>query len=147
MEASQAFGTVHIKRERRFMGNVWPFRVFIDGREVGKLRNGEEAEYSAPPGTREVSIKMGVVSSKRMTVEVQAGKTTHLVCMCVWAGITSTIDVYQLAPPSQPSVVPSSRSSSEITRFEELEKLADLRDKGIITEEEFNAKKEQLLGL
>ncbi|MDR2554608.1 MAG: SHOCT domain-containing protein [Fibromonadaceae bacterium] len=30
---------------------------------------------------------------------------------------------------------------------EELEKLASLRDKGIITEEEFNAKKKQLLGL
>ena len=31
--------------------------------------------------------------------------------------------------------------------LEELEKLADLRDKGIITAEEFDAKKKQLLGL
>jgi hypothetical protein len=44
-------------------------------------------------------------------------------------------------------VVPPSRSSSDISHLEELEKLAALRDKGIITEEEFNAKKEQLLGL
>jgi uncharacterized protein YwgA len=31
--------------------------------------------------------------------------------------------------------------------MEQLEKLASLKDKGIITEEEFNAKKKQLLGL
>lgn len=30
---------------------------------------------------------------------------------------------------------------------EQLEKLADLKDKGIITEEEFNQKKKQILGL
>lgn len=31
--------------------------------------------------------------------------------------------------------------------YDELEKLADLKAKGIITEEEFSAKKQQLLGL
>jgi hypothetical protein len=31
--------------------------------------------------------------------------------------------------------------------IEELERLADLRDKGIITDEEFEAKKQELLGL
>ena len=33
------------------------------------------------------------------------------------------------------------------SNLDELEKLADLRDKGIITDEEFEAKKKQLLGL
>jgi hypothetical protein len=37
---------------------------------------------------------------------------------------------------------PESRSS-----LEDLEKLAELKEKGIITEEEFNAKKKQILGL
>jgi predicted Zn-dependent peptidase len=31
--------------------------------------------------------------------------------------------------------------------MDELEKLAELKDKGIITEEEFEAKKKQILGL
>jgi hypothetical protein len=139
MEASEALGTIHIKRESRYWGNLWSFRVFIDGREVGKLQDGEEAEFSVPPGTREVSMKMGYVSSKGMTVEVQSGKTAHLVCMCVWGLLSANIDAYQLPAPS--------RSSSELSPLEELEKLAALRDKGIITEEEFNAKKQQLLGL
>src|SRR5215212_3365553 len=82
MEASYAVGTIHI--ERRYWGGLGSFRVSIDGREVGRLRSGEEGEFSAPPGMRDVLIKAPLVHKKRMTVEVQAGKTTHLVCMYVW---------------------------------------------------------------
>jgi cytochrome c-type biogenesis protein CcmH/NrfG len=38
-------------------------------------------------------------------------------------------------------------STGEASYLEELEKLGDLRDKGIITDEEFEAKKKELLGL
>jgi hypothetical protein len=38
-------------------------------------------------------------------------------------------------------------SAGEVSYLEELEKLASLRDSGIITDEEFEAKKKQLLGL
>jgi len=38
-------------------------------------------------------------------------------------------------------------ASDEGDYTEELEKLAGLRDKGIITDEEFQAKKKQILGL
>ena len=36
---------------------------------------------------------------------------------------------------------------TQTSNMDELEKLARLRDKGIISEEEFEAKKKQLLGL
>lgn len=45
------------------------------------------------------------------------------------------------SPPAAPTV------ADEPSYLEELEKLADFRDKGIITAEEFEAKKRQLLGL
>lgn len=38
-------------------------------------------------------------------------------------------------------------SGGELSYLEELEKLGELRDKGIITDEEFEAKKKELLGL
>ena len=47
-------------------------------------------------------------------------------------------------PSSSPSVAPS---TGEPSYLQELEKLADLHDKGIITDEEFAAKKKSLLGL
>jgi len=53
-----------------------------------------------------------------------------------------------LAPKSDQT--PAQSSSPKTTQADylaELEKLGELRDKGIITEEEFQAKKKQLLGL
>jgi hypothetical protein len=42
---------------------------------------------------------------------------------------------------------PASQPTRDESYLDELEKLADLRDRGIITEQEFEAKKQQLLGL
>jgi len=44
------------------------------------------------------------------------------------------------------STQPASQPTSDVSYLEELEKLADLRDRGIITEQEFESKKQQLLG-
>lgn len=53
-----------------------------------------------------------------------------------------------VAPASAPTAQPSAPSSAgEPDYIAELEKLADLRDRGIITSEEFETKKKQLLGL
>ena len=41
----------------------------------------------------------------------------------------------------------SAAPASQESYIDELEKLADLRDRGVISEEEFEAKKKQLLGL
>ncbi len=55
------------------------------------------------------------------------------------------------APPvdddAQPAAATTAASASDESYLEELEKLAGLRDRGIITNEEFEAKKKQLLGL
>jgi hypothetical protein len=48
---------------------------------------------------------------------------------------------------NSPAVAPTSSSENQADYLVELEKLSELRDKGIITEDEFNAKKKQLLGL
>ena len=47
-------------------------------------------------------------------------------------------------PPPQPAAAPAASSPDYI---EELKKLAELKEAGIITAEEFEAKKKQLLGL
>jgi hypothetical protein len=50
----------------------------------------------------------------------------------------------QTAEPAAPA---APASTGEASYLEELEKLGELRDKGIITDEEFDAKKKDLLGL
>ena len=50
----------------------------------------------------------------------------------------------QAAPPPPPAAAPA---AAEPEYAAEIEKLADLKAKGIITEEEFEAKKKQILGI
>ncbi len=50
-------------------------------------------------------------------------------------------------PPEEMDYVDKADPPEEDDYIEELERLADLREKGIITDEEFEAKKQQLLGL
>ena len=50
------------------------------------------------------------------------------------------------APAASTAATPAA-SSSEPSYLDELEKLAQLRDEGVITDEEFEAKKKELLGL
>lgn len=50
------------------------------------------------------------------------------------------------APPKAPAEAPSA-PAEQPDYIEELKKLAELKDMGIVTEEEFEAKKKQLLGL
>lgn len=49
-------------------------------------------------------------------------------------------------PPAQPASAPTA-VSAQADYIEELKKLAELKDAGIISEEDFAAKKKQLLGL
>jgi hypothetical protein len=57
-------------------------------------------------------------------------------------------DQAALGQETAPAAAPQAPSAGgEPSYLEELEKLGDLRDKGIITDEEFEAKKKELLGM
>jgi hypothetical protein len=51
------------------------------------------------------------------------------------------------AAPAAPQSGPPASATSDEAYLDELEKLADLRDRGIITDEDFEAKKKKLLGI
>ncbi len=53
----------------------------------------------------------------------------------------------QAAPPPPPAAAAPPPAAAEPEYAAEIEKLADLKSKGIITEEEFEAKKKQILGI
>lgn len=53
----------------------------------------------------------------------------------------------QAVPAPQPVAAAAPSSPNTDTAIEQVKKLAELRDQGILTEAEFDAKKKQLLGL
>ena len=56
-------------------------------------------------------------------------------------------DQAALGQGSGETAAPQAAAAAEASYLAELEKLGELRDKGIITDEEFEAKKKELLGL
>ncbi|MBQ1988288.1 MAG: superinfection immunity protein [Clostridia bacterium] len=59
------------------------------------------------------------------------------VCALIWSFTNS----------NKPAQVVAQKPAQQNSQYSELEKLASLKEKGIITEEEFNEKKKQILGL
>jgi len=54
----------------------------------------------------------------------------------------------QAAPPApDPAQEPAAPEAAESTQIEQIKQFAALKDQGILTEEEFAAKKAQILGL
>ncbi len=53
----------------------------------------------------------------------------------------------QYAPPPAPAYAPPAAAPAEADPVAEIQKFAALRDAGVLTEEEFAAKKKQLLGI
>lgn len=53
--------------------------------------------------------------------------------------------VYQQQPPPQPAPAPA--AAPQVDVIDQLQRLGDLKAQGILTEEEFQAKKAQILGL
>lgn len=52
-----------------------------------------------------------------------------------------------VAKPPAPAPAPPSQDGNDMAALEMLEKLGELRDKGVLTQEEFDAKKKQILGV
>jgi hypothetical protein len=55
--------------------------------------------------------------------------------------------VSQVAYQEQPAAAPQQAAPAEADYMAELEQLAQLRDQGVLTPEEFEAKKKQILGI
>ncbi len=84
--------------------------------------------------------------ARMATTAVVAGTAAH---MGAKSAQRSAADAEaQAAPPAAgPADEPAAPEAAESPQIEELRQLAALKDQGILTEEEFSAKKAQILGL
>ncbi|WP_094607198.1 hypothetical protein SPSIL_057940 [Sporomusa silvacetica DSM 10669] len=50
--------TVEVLRESSFVGCLLSYRVFVDNKEIGRLKNGEKKRFQLKPGLHEMYIKV-----------------------------------------------------------------------------------------
>ena len=56
------------------------YKVLIDGRQAGSLRQGDAATYTVEPGNHTVQMKIDWCTSRRLPVEVPADGTAQVTC-------------------------------------------------------------------
>jgi len=49
--------TIEVLRESSFIGSLLSYKIFVDGTEIGKIKNGEKKQFELTPGLHEIHIK------------------------------------------------------------------------------------------
>lgn len=69
-----------IKRPSGFRDGLRAYRIFIDGKETGKIRAGKSAEFEVAPGKHDIQIHVDWCKSPVFNVDVAENQTKTLEC-------------------------------------------------------------------
>jgi len=85
--------------------------------------------------------------ARMATTAVVAGTAAHMGARSAQRSAAADQDQDQAPPAPAPADEPAATEAAESPEIEQLKQFAALKDQGILTEEEFSAKKAQILGL
>jgi hypothetical protein len=71
---------ITIERRRTYADAIRRYRVFLNGRQHGEIRQGEVVNLSVPAGRYDVVLKIDWCSSQTLTVSVAEEETAALMC-------------------------------------------------------------------
>lgn len=55
------------------------YSLLLDGSKIGRIKNGETADFLIEPGNHNIQYKMGFSKSKPIQIQVLQGETAKLV--------------------------------------------------------------------
>jgi hypothetical protein len=79
-EVSDAEGHIHISRASRYLYSLARFKVLIDGEHRGRLWSGESLAFDVMPGHHTVELRMQLLRSPRLDVDVPPEQITFVCC-------------------------------------------------------------------
>ena len=85
--------------------------------------------------------------ARMATTAVVAGTAAHMGARSAQRSAVADQDQDQAPPAPAPADEPAAPEAAESPEIQQLKQFAALKDQGILTEEEFSAKKAQILGL
>ena len=69
-----------IRRGKAYVDKARAYKVLVDGNEVGRIKNGEEAVYPLPPGRHELLLKIDWATSPSEIFELGPGQRAIFEC-------------------------------------------------------------------
>ncbi len=67
-----------ISRSSEWMNRLRTYKVFINGKQAGTVKNGGSEEFAVEPGVNSVQCKVDWYSSQPFNVDVKEGETNYL---------------------------------------------------------------------
>eukprot|EP00761_Pharyngomonas_kirbyi_P011977 gb/GECH01012003.1/.p1 GENE.gb/GECH01012003.1/~~gb/GECH01012003.1/.p1 ORF type:complete len:290 (+),score=74.46 gb/GECH01012003.1/:1-870(+) len=138
-------GTKYATRQERQFSEEQLRRARNEPTRISKGSHG-----AATPDTRSIKhevVKTRDTGDKHTVSRMHQGTKATPANRSIRNEVVKVQPDQQRKPTANQSTSKSSSSGGGSGNYSELEKLADLRDKGILTEEEFTQKKRQILGL
>ncbi len=72
--------SIVIHRSASWPDKLRAYQVFLDGEQVGLVKDGAEITIQTTPGTHSIQLRIDWCSSPELHVSVAAGKTEMLAC-------------------------------------------------------------------
>jgi hypothetical protein len=69
-----------IKRESQYVNCLRKYSIYIDGKLVGKIKNGECMDFDVEPGSHIVYARLDWSRSKKIVIELNAGERIEFSC-------------------------------------------------------------------
>lgn len=67
-----------LRRKAEWLNRLRGYRVFIDGKEINRIKSGSSEEYPVEPGVHKIQCKLDWCSSREFDVEIKQGETSYL---------------------------------------------------------------------
>jgi hypothetical protein len=73
-------GRLTIARDSAYVDRARAYKIMVDGKEVGRIKNNTSQTISVPGGSHELFLKVDWATSPTLTFEVNAGEEVRYVC-------------------------------------------------------------------
>lgn len=100
---------ITIKRKELMYGSLYPFKVFIDGKEMGKIQNGKKINFKIDSNKHEIYVrtvgkrsnKVYIDSNSNTSIKLECGtKNSWLYTLSILFSLMSIFLWYLLSPHS-----------------------------------------------
>lgn len=86
--------TINVTREHApWRDRARSYKVLIDGRQVGSLKQDDGGTYTVEPGSHTVQMKIDWCTSRKLSVDVSSDGTARVTCRPGHSSWTALFDV------------------------------------------------------
>lgn len=134
-------GKFIIDRESNYVAFVAKYDVYLDNRKIDSISNGDVKEYVVENGRHTLYLKNALLSfglkSNTVEINITENKVVKVMCKVTYKTLSG---IHLVVEENNDSL-----EISDVDKYDQLEKVNELKKAGVITEEEYELEKKKIL--